>query len=524
MILPEPKCFGLPQKFTQWRPYQDEAIWGALNTERRFYTCVAPIGAGKSVGYVTTAILKGGRSVILTSTKSLQTQLMRDFSSIGMVDIRGRNAYQCRLERDGTTCDHGACVVGIKCDLKSGGCDYFDALSRAKSANLIVTNYACWMTQLQHGKGFGDVGMLICDEAHDAPNMLDSFLTVDFSRKNKDIREFIPDGDLGHFTLDDWKSWAKARLDTVNEELEWLMRHIRKDGGNRSARRRLSVMKAARTNLETVSNMSDEWVFETDEDGVRFSPTWPAAYAESKLFNNISKLILTSGSIRPKTLEILGIESENSEIVEYPHTFPVERRPIYHIPTVRLNRYTRDDQLKVLTVRVDQIIRNRQDRKGIIHTISYKRRDYVKEHSEFSNIMMTNKRGNAEFTLSKFLRSSPPSILISPSIMTGIDLPHSDCRFQIILKVPYPSTQGAVMKARTERDPGYSSYIAAQNMTQAYGRPNRAEDDFSETFVVDDSIVWFLKKYADYVPQYFHDAFQTKQSIPSPPRLDEIGG
>lgn len=521
MLLPEPRCFGLPEKFISWRPYQDEAIWNALHTDKRFYTCVAPVGSGKSIFAVTSAILRGGRAVYLTSTKSLQTQLINDFFSIGMVDVRGRNAYKCRIERDGTTCDHAACVTGYKCDYRKGGCDYFDALSAAKSASLVSTNYACWMTQLQHGQGFGDVDTLICDEAHDTPNMLDSFLTIDFNRKDRDVRDIVPDGDLSHLTVEDWKGWAKYHIEAVEEEITWLKRQLR-DGGSRSARRRLIVMNAMSSNLSTVARMSDDWVFETDENGVRFSPKWPAAYAESKLFAGIKHIILTSGSVRPKTLDILGIAEGDREIVEYPHTFPVEHRPIIHIPTVRLNYRTSDDKLKILTVRVDQIIRNRLDRKGIIHTISYGRQKFIKDNSEFSYCMLANKSRDIESTLRKFMKSSPPSVMISPSIMTGIDLPFDLCRFQIIVKVPYPSTQGALMQARKEIDPGYPSYIAAQNMVQAYGRSNRAENDFSETFIVDDSILWFIKQYPEYVPQYFHDAFKSVRTVPSPPKLDNM--
>jgi Rad3-related DNA helicase len=164
------------------------------------------------------------------------------------------------------------------------------------------------------------------------------------------------------------------------------------------------------------------------------------------------------------------------------------------------------------------------DRKGIIHTISYKRRDFVQEHSEFSVFMMANNSGNVETVLKKFIKSVPPRIMISPSIMTGIDLPGDYCRYQIILKVPYPSTQGALMKARCKRDPGYSSYIAAQQLVQAYGRTTRSEDDFSESFILDDNILWFLNRYPDYVPQYFKDAFTSLQTIPSPPGVEKMNG
>lgn len=523
MLLPEPSCFGLPSKFTHWRQYQDEAIWAAHHTDKRFFTTVAAVGSGKSLNYVTNAILNGGRAVILTSTKSLQTQLMKDFACIGMVDLRGRNSYTCRIERDGTTCDHGICISGKKCDLKKGGCDYYDAMRAARSANLVVTNYACWMTHLEYQDGLGDVDMLICDEAHDTPNMLDSFLTIELSRKNRFINDLLPSGDLEHLTIEDWKSWAVVHMEDVNDEVEWLLAQILR-GSNRAGRRQLSYMKALQNKMKTIMEMDEEWIVESDEYAVRFSPVWPAAYAEEKLFDNIDKVIMTSGSVRPKTLDILGIDSEDNEIVEYPHTFPVANRRLYHIPTIRLNQFTTEDQLKVLTVRVDQIIRNRLDRKGIIHTVSYARQKFIIDHSEYRHYLLSNRRGNIESTLNEFTLSTPPLVLISPSISTGIDLPYDDCRYQIILKVPYPSTQGALMEARRDRDPGYPAYIAAQQLTQAYGRTTRAPDDFSETFIIDDNVQWFLQRHADYVPQYIHEAFSSITHVPSAPSLLNLNG
>lgn len=279
-------------------------------------------------------------------------------------------------------------------------------------------------------------------------------------------------------------------------------------------------MKVLLDNLQTVANMPDDWVFETSKFSIRFSPVWPAAYSEANLFRNIKKVIMTSGSVRPKTLDILGIEEDENELVEFPHTFPLENRRLYHVPTVRINQYTKPDSLGILTTRVDQIIRNRMDRKGIIHSVSYDRRNLILGSTKFADIMITNKRGSVESALRRYLQSDPPAVMISPSIMTGIDLPFDQCRFQIMLKVPYPSTQGALMKARTDIDPGYPSYIAAQQLVQAYGRSTRAADDFSESFILDDNILWFRKKYASYMPKYFHDAFVSKTAIPSPPKLE----
>ena len=92
-LLP-PSAFGLPKKFDQWRKNQDDAVCSIISNEKRYITQVCPTGFGKSLNYVAAAVLKGGRSVLITSTKGLQTQLLKDFESVGAVDIRGAGLPQ----------------------------------------------------------------------------------------------------------------------------------------------------------------------------------------------------------------------------------------------------------------------------------------------------------------------------------------------------------------------------------------------------------------------------------------------
>src|SRR4051812_36586670 len=103
----KPIDIGLPAKFTKWRPGQLTALGRSLSpTAKRFQAHSMPVGEGKSLYYVAQALLESTRACILTSTRGLQDQLMKDFASIGMVDMRGRGNYPC-VHKDCHTCEEG---------------------------------------------------------------------------------------------------------------------------------------------------------------------------------------------------------------------------------------------------------------------------------------------------------------------------------------------------------------------------------------------------------------------------------
>ena len=96
--LPAPIFFGLPAAYSEWRPHQAEACELMLQPIPRFKMVVCPTGFGKSLTYMAAAMIAEGRTVVLTSTKGLQTQLIEEFGSMDeVVDVRGRGNYTCRL-------------------------------------------------------------------------------------------------------------------------------------------------------------------------------------------------------------------------------------------------------------------------------------------------------------------------------------------------------------------------------------------------------------------------------------------
>ena len=74
-----PSELGLPEKFQTFRPGQEESALKIVGSDKRFTLLDAPTGSGKSLMYMTAAMLAGGRSLVLVGTKGLQSQILDDF-------------------------------------------------------------------------------------------------------------------------------------------------------------------------------------------------------------------------------------------------------------------------------------------------------------------------------------------------------------------------------------------------------------------------------------------------------------
>lgn len=521
--LPAPNCFDLPDKYTEWRPYQEQAVLNAVDNPLRFTTQICPTGFGKSLLCIATALLKGGRAVYLTSTKGLQKQLLNDFASVGMVDIRGRNAYPCRYVTDGSHCDHGPCVAGFKCPLKGGGCLYYDAYAAASKAPFVVTNYSYWMSINEYGEGLGYFDTIICDEAHDTPDLVSSFLTVTINTADAFVGSLLKGG-WNHYTINDWKVWAKSFIPAVDTEIEYYTRLNLEQGGlSRDQRKELVKMRSLKKSMEVISNIHADWVWESVGDKVSFSPVWPAPYCENVLFRDIPNVVLTSATVNLKTVDMLGVMKSDNMIYEYPHTFPIGNRLLTHIPTVRLNYRSGPADINKMLLRIDQIIGPRLDRKGIIHSTSYERRDLIIARSKHRDIMMTHKNRNTEFMVEQFKEADPPRVFVSPAVTTGYDFYGDMCEYQIIVKLPYPDTRNNIMRERVKRDKDYAPYITMQQLVQAVGRPVRSPTDRCESFITDDNIGWFMKVYDYLAPIWFKGAFVQRTVIPPPaPKINNL--
>jgi Rad3-related DNA helicase len=466
--------------------------------------------------YVAASRLLGGKTIILTSTKGLQSQLMRDFEEIGMVDMRGKNAYRCALSDNTLSCEEGPCTLGFSCAYKrTTGCQYYAALARAQKSNLVVTNYAFWFHSNAYSDGIGSPNLLVCDEGHDAPEAVASFLTVEFNRRDDDLMQILPSFP-DKLTIEEWKRWAVTNYDNMSEEVADLVEQGQEGGAKHF--KRLIRMRRTLQQLKQLAIMDvDNWVCNPTATTIEFAPIQVRDRCQQLLFEKSRHAILTSASICQKTGEMLGLSSEDCLLDEYPHTFPVENRLVVHVQGARMNAKSSGEDLKEWLKTIDRIIEGRLDRKGIIHTTSYMRRDFVMAHSKYAHLMMSHQRKDVVEMVRKFKNSEPPRVFVSPAVTTGWDFPMDECEYNIIGKVPFPDTRNVITRARSEADLDYAPYIAMQQLVQSCGRGNRSEDDQCENFIIDDNITWFLRQYRKFAPKWFMESLTSRMFPPEAP-------
>lgn len=514
--IPSPQQCGLPPKFERWRPAQEEAIRLLLGSQKRTTALCAPTGFGKSPVYVATALLSRKPTVFITQDRGLQDQLMSDYSGIGMVDLRGRRNYPCDMKPD-YTCEEG---YATRCPYKGTvGCPASQAEMRAAASSLVVTNYDKWTAAKKYGQGMEHFQQAVFDEGHTAPDALARAMQVVLHHQEIENRlgiAFLGNPEAEEFV--NWKPWAAAARAVAERLMLAAREKIANPANVRTAWvRDYTHLRNLCKRLATVATANpNNWVVDEIKDGFQFDPVRAGRYSESALLLQMPRILVVSATLRPKTLYMIGIGREHFDFHEFGSDFDPARCPIYYIPTMRVDKNATD--LSMLWLKLDQVAAKRTDRKGIVHTISYARRNEVLERSRFSSAMLVNERGEAAtWMVEEFKRSKPGTILVSPSVGAGYDFPGKSCEWQFVCKVPFPDGRSKIQKARQEDDKEYGPYQAMNKMVQIFGRGMRSREDRCENFVVDSHLDWFLPRYSHLAPKWFHNFFKKVSVVPQPP-------
>ena len=572
--LPSPSILlGTPSK-ENWYPGQEKAFSGIMDwisTSSRFLGVSAPTGSGKTILALLTARFSGQRTCILTATKGLMDQYMRDALPLGGVTVRGQNNFRCTLVPI-LTADEGPCHEGLSCSFsRSGGCSYREQLRRSLDAQIVITNYAYYLAQTRFSTGLGVFGLIILDEAHSSFGALENHLTVyldrlsiesiglqfpslptseifskDNIRKSKKkepakVANSPVDGSTDSPADDpattdaitqpdlwaQWQSWASCSAPIAQEYTEKLATEVRELHEKESPvpgalSRSYRSAKSTLAKLQSLSSSSGDWIIEQVHHGIRFTPRWVADKGAA-LFQNVPKIMLMSAILSHKTADSIGVPvGADRTWLEVGSYFPPQNTPIYHIPTARINYHSDDYATTIWQARIDQIIQRRLDRKGIIFTVSYDRARFLLSRSRYKDIMLTHSTGDVTVVVDRFKRADPPKVLVSPTVTTGWDFPmiesgHGKPQYIIVGKVPWPDTKDLVLQARHEDDKDWSSYLAMETLIQETGRCSRGFDDKCEIFVIDDNITWYLWNFKHFAPKWFMERWHGSLTcVPDP--------
>lgn len=521
-----PHDLDLPQKFSQYRPKQYETALKLALSDARFPQLSAPTGAGKSPIYFTVSRLLNCRTLILAPTKALQAQLIDDFGCVGAFSITGHSNYSCAQSKFTSDGD-----VEVECRVPRDQCQYWRDIETALTRQVVITNPAHWicLSKANDADRLGKFDFIVVDEAHNAPDILVDQLSVRLTESNIDFLLHInlPD----NLSKSSWISWLDEALRVCRSEYSRISKQDKEDRQDRQDNRLQSANGRKSKELIRITNLgiklaflqeglksNSRWIAEhlTFTAGVSWSPVWAAQYSEDYLFRGAEKILLTSGTLLPNTSHYLGISKHESEFTELASTFHKSRRPIIYIPTTRVDHKWTDGQKAQLVNRINQIVASRLDRKNIIHSRSYELglRHILPRMMLRDIVIAPRNRHETSQAIETYLESDPPSILMSPALQEGYDFAGDKCRVQILPKLPYIDSRNPLIKARLEEDKSYSTYEVSKSIVQTCGRIVRGQEDWGETFILDDHWAYFQSK--GKFAKWFKSAFVTRSMVPEP--------
>jgi len=125
--------------------------------------------------------------------------------------------------------------------------------------------------------------------------------------------------------------------------------------------------------------------------------------------------------------------------------------------------------------------------------------------SKYASIMYVPERGS-NLDIKKIMESKSNTILVSPSIIEGMDLKDDLSRFQIFLKVPFAYLGDPWIKCRMELNRNWYSREAVVKIIQGYGRSIRSKDDYAFTFMLDNNFVNLMDRNVELFPKWFKEA------------------
>ena len=508
-----PSSIGLPPKFSSWYPGQWETIESIFESGQRFSICPARTGTGKSAIAMALALMSGGRTVYLTSTKGLQTQLRNDFAETGLRDVRGRANYRCHMGRK------YSCEDGTDLGCKAPRCPYKEAKIEFLRSPLGCTNYDYWILANRFGDGLGKPDLLVLDEGHAAADHVSKCMSVPIKRT--DILRLAPVTFPSTLGFGEWQTWAGFVHGEAESVRATLVQLASSHHGNLSDGQ-LELLKLARSTVRKMTILMEGfgvWVVQTTKSGWRLDPIWPAPYSESSLFLGIKKIIVMSATFIQKSRRILGVSQEEAEWHYTPDTFPAKRCPVYFYPIVKMNwKVSKEDFSKMVGV-MDQILLARRDRKGLLLPVSYRRRNEILETAADRSFMWTNNTDNTAERVAQFKLAVPPACFISPSLGTGYDLPGQECEYIILPKLPYPDESDKLTKARINSDGDYRDFVMNERLQQYAGRGMRGRVsrkgwDQCEVFILDALFTWSRRR--RYLANWFKRLIRTVGDLPEP--------
>jgi ATP-dependent DNA helicase DinG len=518
-----------------YTPYEHQPevlnqIKDAINEGHKFIIVQAPTGAGKS--FITKTLANATRDVdpvferlvrfydaydqknlelvlathphgafVLTTTKQLQNQYVSLFND--GVPLKGQGNYQCAVD-DEFTVDLAPCTVASKQKKicwNENKCPYYNARNNALIAKFSVLNYSKFFT-IPDALKRKDI--IICDEAAELENeFVGSFSCKIVYKKLVALK--IDHPKLIHEDRDNAYAWLGELLVKVEEELGKNTKSRYLDVSKWDTARQV-VLSQMRESIENILGAwaSVHYVIERDGDRAEFIP-FKIAPLTHHLFDSADTYVLMSATIvNPKNYaKTLGIT--DFKYIEAPSVFDPKKSPIHVSSKYPLSYNKMAEYLPKVIDQVVQITNAHAGEKGIIHTHSFEITQAVQRKLRGKRFLYREEGSTNEDILKEHIIRKDDTVLISPSLTMGVDLKGDLGKWQIIIKLPYPSLGAKRVKMLFDEDKEWYAAQMLKVLVQAAGRCTRSKEDEAVTYILDGNVVRILKENTDILPKHFMD-------------------
>ena len=518
------------------RPQQEQALkWLDDNWDKYDYFILQlPTGVGKS-HFALAATQHCHSSWIATSTLQLMDQYLH--TSPQIVDIRGRRNYACHYS-DLLTCENGPCrgSHSISSVCKANGlCPYEKQKAEAIAAKWTITNYAyliycthCgFLSAAYKGMKMPPRQVAVFDEAHNLEHHLIDFAshTYHFNdlEKFKYIRiKYIVQNDLKYNVeiLNEVHGMLQAECERLKEKIAEVYTQGKFSGANKYTSKEFAEAEKLNGKLRTLDKYlqplnfwvasrnpdplkETRWLIEPDvaNNSIQLVPLKADFVFKNYLGNGCvaEKFIFMSATIGDPNVfcEENGIPKDRTGFFETDTPFDSSKSPIIALTgsdSISTKYDMLDSQYPKICKAITSIMDTYVGEGGIIHTGNYKIAREVwkqlpkkyKDRILFKEMLPERDIKNDELLKrhEDAIKMGEASVLMSPSLMEGVDLKDDLSRWQIVVKLPFASLGDIRVKTKAKQGNWYQNDMLMK-LVQACGRSTRSEADWSRTYILD---------------------------------------
>lgn len=511
------------------RKTQIEAFeWLEENQDKKYLFVEMPVGGGKSnLGISFSCFLSPtkGDSFILTPQRILQHQYEQTFSPNLLTSLYGKNNYECRSKK--TTCDIG-CIVKPSCK----GCSYEIAKAKAKEKPNLVLNYTYAMLAFGYTEIFDPRRLMILDECHNLEDHLTEFdsTTIGEWRTKKLNISWVKSK-----TFEGVYSWLKSvylpaskkyyeEVFSNNESL------LDKSGRDLTPNdlKRLKDMTALEDHIDSVEgfvcssveDLKKDFVLVQDTSSVKFKRLSGEHAFHSIIEPKANQFLFMSSTILNYEgyCKDIGLDPSQAAFISLDSEFPVENRPVYYMPKMKMNSSWKNPENKdgreLIKNGIKEILEMHKDDSGIIHTSNFQISRWLVEEltgNAPQQILHHNPDSGDDRNsiINAFQLGKRPKVLISPSITEGLDFKDDLSRFAIFAKVPFGYIGDQWIKRRMELSQEWYMRRALIDIIQGGGRVVRSDTDWGNVYILDASFTYLLNQTRFMVPKWWMESFKT---------------